>query len=119
MKHQSCKFGNKCRYFHPYKLKSNIQSQENNPGQKINDTEKLSYAQIVTKPYLQLHVQGVHSGQIHPAQPHYNVQESFLGQNSPIQQPFLGAQNNQKLILDLLLSLNQRMTNVEKVKIQM
>ena len=44
-------------------------------GQKINDTEKLSYAQIVAKPYLQPHVQGVHSSQIHPAQPHYNVQD--------------------------------------------
>ena len=86
----------------------------------VHEEEKPSYAQIVTK-----NLQPQASVLSHPT-----VQEPFLGQNSPIQQPFLGQNNlvqqpsigfqdNQKQIMDLLLSLNQRMTNLEKVKIQM
>ena len=127
MKYKSCKFGQTCRYFHPRKLKNDDQIKEH--SYTVHKEEKPSYAQIVTK-NLQPQAQGVFSHPIHNTKPQYTVQEPFLGQNSPIQQPFigqnnhvpqpiLGFQDNQKQIMDLLLSLNQRMTNLEKVKMQM
>ena len=127
MKFKSCNFGEKCRYFHPRKLKNDDQMKQHN--YTVHKEEKPSYAQIVTK-NLQPQAQGVFSQPIYNTKPQYTVQEPFLGQNSPIQQPFLGqnnqvpqsflgSQDNQKQIMDLLLSLTQRMTNLEKGKTQM
>ena len=91
---------------------------ENQSSQKHNE-EKPSYAQIVTR---NIHPQndflGHHSANNHIIGQTTQVQMPFLEQAPIVQQPFLGSQGNQKQILDLLLSLNQRMTNLEKVKIQ-
>ena len=119
MKHQSCKFGNKCRYFHPYKLKSNTNKQENNPGyQKTNETGRLSYAQIVQKPFLQQshsNDQGPFLGQ--PQQQF--VEQPFLGQKNQNQQAFLDLQNGQRQMMELFMNMNQKMmSNLEKLSMQ-
>ena len=46
------------------------------------------------------------------------VQHPFLEQITNIQQPILGPQNDQKQTMDLLMSRNQRMINLEKGKAQ-
>ena len=117
MRHYSCKFGAKCKFHHPKELNQNDSTNYTDHAHKQNE-EKISYAKIVAK-NLEPQVQGLFSNQMPPIQTNYNAQEPFLGQSNPIQQPFLGSQNTQKQIMDLLLTLNQRMTNLEKVKIQM
>ena len=118
MKHQTCKFGNKCRYFHPHKLKSNNQKQENknNSGQTTIDTEKLSYAQVVRKPFSQQ----VQSNQQGPFLGQHFVEQPFLGQRIQTQQAFLDLQNGQKQMMELFMNMNQKMmSNFEKLNFQM
>ena len=72
---------------------------------------------------LQPQIQNGFLGHTQPVPQHYisqsiQVQQPFLEKTNHVQQPFLGSQDNQKQIMDLLLSLNQRMTNLEKFKIQ-
>ena len=90
----------------------------NQSSQKHNE-EKLSYANIVTRNF---QPQNAFLGQ-HPVNQHFigqavQVQEPFIVPKTHIQQPILEPQSNQKQIIDLLLSLNQRMINLEKQKIQ-
>ena len=72
--------------------------------QKYEQSAFLVQPQYVQQPVQQQHY-------VQPAQ----SQQSFLEKNQA-QQPFLGSQDNQKKIMDLLLSLNQRMTILETVK---
>ena len=88
----------------------------NQSSQKHNE-ENLSYANIVTR-NLQPH--NAFIGQ-HPANQHFigqavQVQEPFIQPKTHIQQPIVEPQSNQKQIMDLLMSLNQRMINLVKQK---
>ena len=118
MRHNSCKYKKECKYFHPKKLKTKNEVQKIESSQK-NQEENLTYAKIVTR---NLQAQGNFLGQ--PAN-HYLVGQTIQIQQPPvepnqvIQQPTVVPQTSQKQILDLLMSLNQRMSNLENQKIQM
>ena len=120
MRHNSCKFDEKCRYYHPKKWKNiKLKEPENQSKQQQNE-EKLSYAKILSR---NLHPQNVLLGQQHFMGHPVQGQSPFLEQSphiqQPIQQPTLvDSQTNQKKILDILMSLSQRMTNLEKEKLQ-
>ena len=109
MRNKFCKYEEKCKYFHPKKLKNNQKKPEN---QSENQNEKkLSYARIVAR---NLHPQNALLGHQHFLGQQVQVQDPFLEQNPQIQQPIVKEQqSNQKQILDLLVSLNQRMTTLE------
>ena len=94
-----------------------------------------TYASIVTKNKqhsdLQQHLQVKKNEEflVQTPQPHQlhlghsnqvnQVKEPFLGQSYNIQQPSLGHQTNQNQIMDLLVSLNQRIKDLEKCKSHM
>ena len=111
MRHKSCKFEDKCRFWHPKKLKNNNPHNINYSSQKHME-EKFSYADIVTK----------------NSQPrndflghHSNQQLIGSAQVQQVQQPFLEKMSGidpQVKILDLLVSLNHRLMNLEKDKSQ-
>ena len=110
MRNKFCKYEEKCRFFHPKKLKNNQKKPENQSSQQQNE-EKLSYARIVAR---NLHPQNALLGHQHFLGQQVQVQDPFLEQNPQIQQPIVKEQqSNQKQILDLLVSLNQRMTTLE------
>ena len=118
MRHNSCKYKNECKYFHPKKLKIKNEDKKTEPSQK-NQEENLTYAKAVTR---NLQAQGNFLGQTAnqhlvglPVQNHQPLSQP----NHTIQQPTVVPQNSQKQILDLLMSLNQRMSNLENQKIQM
>ena len=120
MKHQSCKFGNKCKYFHPYKLRSNNQKEENNSGyKKTNETGELSYAQVLRKPFVQhshSNDQGPFLGQSQPV----FMEQPFLEQRNQNQQGFLDLQNCQRQMMELFMNMNQKMmSNLEKLNLKM
>ena len=89
---------------------------ENQSSQKHNE-EKPSYAQIVTR---NIHPQndflGHHSANNHIIGQTTQVQMPFLESKAHFQQPIADSQNHQKQILDLLVNLSQRMSNLEKAK---
>ena len=97
-------------FFTQKKLKNNQKKPENLSSQQQNE-EKLSYARIVAR---NLHPQNALLGHQHFLGQQVQVQDPFLEQNPQIQQPIVKEQqSNQKQILDLLVSLNQRMTTLE------
>ena len=126
MRYQNCKYGEKCNFFHPKKLKNSSHSNVIIPS-ATEERKNLTYAQIVkshSQPQIQKYEQSAFLVQPQyvqqPVQQQHYVQpaqsqQSFLEKNQA-QQPFLGSQDNQKKIMDLLLSLNQRMTILETVK---
>ena len=81
MRYTSCKFGEKCRYFHPKKLKNEYQEKVYNISNKPNG-EDISYAGIVKR---SVYPQSVFLGQPHP------TNQNFNGQAFQIKQPFLSA----------------------------
>lgn len=118
MKTQSCKYEDKCKYHHPKKLKNVYQNNPETQSTQQHNGYKSSYAQIVTK---NVHSKNDFLGH-HPANHPYlgqavQVQQPFLEQNSKVQQPIMEPQGNQSQILELLMSLNQRMTNLEKQRL--
>ena len=138
MKHNNCKFGDACRYFHPKKM-NNLSAGSGQDQkiihQKINH-ENLSYANTFSK-NLHPSTEGKESGvliapstnqdylgqsnQVH--QPFlgqtYNVKQPFLGQTNHTPQAFLDIQKNQKQMMDLFLSINQKVNNMFNMNMQM
>ena len=118
MRHNSCKYGNDCKYYHPKKLSKCKETNEVKPVQKY-DEEKISYAKIAAR-------------NLQPQETllRYPANQSFIGQASQPQYPFLeqcpiiqkppisDIQSTQKQIMNLLTNLTQRMTNLEMTKIQ-
>ena len=75
MKHEDCKFGDNCKYYHPKKLRVQGQNKNLTPNQTVKQGD-LAYAQVAVSPY----------------QPKSQISEqsAFLGQNQVIQQPVIG-----------------------------
>ena len=125
MRHYNCKFGDKCKYFHPRRLKKTSQNKEIKTEKPIIHEDRPTYANIVRKsmqseipklqsndPFLGLAppVQQNFTGQVH------QVQQPFLGQANYTQQTFLDIQNQQKQMMEMFLSLNQKMNNMYSMK---
>jgi len=77
MWHNSCKYKNECKYFHPKKLKIKNEDQKTETSQK-NQDENLAYANIVTR---NLQAQGNFLG--------YPANQQLVGQTVQIHQPLL------------------------------
>ena len=94
---------------------------ENQSSQKHqHNEEQLSYAKIVTKNLQpQNNFLGHQTANHHFIGQAVQVQQPFLDQKTHIQTSTLDSQRNQNQIMDLLVSLNQRMFNLEKGKMQM
>ena len=119
MKHQNCKYGEKCKFFHPKKLKNNIQNKKPIPRQTYQPetyrVENPTYSHIVRN---SLQSNGPFLGQAqNPQQPvtkqENQFQQPFLGQRNQTQ-VFLDLQNGQKQLMDLFMSLNQKLATLEK-----
>ena len=100
------------------KLKIKNKDKKTESGQK-NQEENLTYAKIVTR---NLQAQDNFLGQ--PANQHLvglpvQIHQPLSQPNHTIQQPTVVPQNSQKQILDLFMSLNQRISNLENQKIQL
>ena len=114
MKYENCKYGDKCKYYHPKKLKNESQNTKSTSGQMYTgDVLPYSYVDVVKK----------------SLQPQLQVQSPFLGQAPQIKQPviepplekrniaqqtYLEIQQGQKQILELVMNLNQKVINLEK-----
>ena len=88
--------------------------------------EKPTYVQIVTEALpqqLHLNEKSPFLGQTQLAQPQFrgqSNQQPFLGQKHQNHQAFLDLQNGQKQMMDLFMSMNQKMLfNLEKLNLQM
>ena len=117
MKFQTCKFAEKCRYYHPKGLKSHIK--DKHLEQKVlekRDTED-TYANIVKKS-VQQQVQsngaflGLPQPVHHIGQAHQVQQPFIVGQTNHTQQAFLEIQKSQKQMMDLFMNLNQKVMNM-------
>ena len=112
MRYQNCKFGEKCRYFHPRGLKNVSNKKEKHSDQKIVE-ERNTYANVAKKSL---------QPQIKPNDPFLGisqpVHQNFIGQAHQVQQPFLGPQafleiqKNQKQMMDLFMNLNRKVNNM-------
>ena len=123
MRYQYCQFGDKCRYFHPRRIKNVSLNREVNKTEKpFMNEERPTYASVVRKPvqsqiqpndhFLGL-TQPVHqnfNGQVQQAQP------PFVGQASHSQQTFLEIQQKQKEMMEMFWNLNQKVTNMFNLK---
>ena len=134
-KHGNCKFANKCKFFHPRKWKNVSQSNGKSltqigknihPCSMFQNTyeQNPTYAYIARKnlqPKVQFNKQQEPIRQAPIAQSQFmKNQQPFLEQKKSTQRPFLEEdQNNQKQILDLLVSMNQKMISQENNIIQM
>ena len=108
MKYKSCKYEGKCKYFHPKKFKNIDQQKPENQSCQQQKDEKPSYAQIVTRNiHPQSNFLGHHSANNNIIGQTTQMQMPFLESKSHFQQPVPDLQNQQKQILDLLVSLNQ------------
>ena len=126
MRHQNCKYGNSCKFFHPKRLK-NVNEIKKLPSSQTHKKDVFSYAQIVKNPYKPQSQQIEHSpflGQTQQFQlPVINQENQFnhpmLPQRAPTQQDFLELQTGQKQMMNIFLSMNQKLKNLEKSKMQM
>ena len=124
MRHQSCKYGDDCKFFHPRRL--NVHNQANKSTfYQTHIKDGPTYAQILKKPVQPL-IQSIDQndflGQNQLHQPVLRP-ESQLNQPSISQrnqtQVFLDLQNGQKQIMEMFTHLNQKMMNLqEKYKFQ-
>ena len=120
MRYKSCAYGEKCKFFHPKGLKDTNHIKENqNQFEHNGNEERSTYANVVKKS-LQPQISQSNGNFLGVSQP---VHQNFAGQGYHIQQPFLGQANHtsqaliemqkqQKLMLDLFMNLNQKMTSM-------
>ena len=121
MRHQECKFGDTCKYYHPKKLRNQRQSSNFIFSETVKEGN-LTYAQAAKSTF--------------QPKSQSSEQSPFLGQNQIIQQPIIGLtnqfqqpikeqgnhtqkiflelQNGQKHMLQLFMDLNQKIMNLEK-----
>ena len=133
MKHQKCKYGVKCKYFHPRKLIQNKdanvghKSGQNNSQQILND-KKPTYAKLVaknSKPQNDVQQPEAFLGQAYPSNQIYvgqqnQIQRPFLGQGHI--QPFSSPLNTQNQLLEIksvVMGLSQKLMALEKNSLQM
>ena len=133
MRHNFCKYEEKCRYFHPKKLKNiNSKEPETQSNQQQNEEKILSRnlnpqnALLGNQHFMGCPVQGQDHflGQMQNPQKlvigQGNLsQEPFLGQRNNVQQIYLDLQNGQKQIMEMFMNLNQKFINLEKQNLQM
>ena len=112
MKFQNCKYEEKCKYFHPRKIKKKIQEKERYPVGKTNEQER--YRNVNYVPELLQPGNISFLDQPNLAQKMKNqVQQSYMRNTNP--QPFLGQQikqdhinpNPQMQIMDFFTNLEQ------------
>ena len=113
MRYQNCKFGEKCRYFHPRRLKNVSHNRENKTEKPFINKERPSYANIARKSL---------QPQMQYLQPQMQSNAHFLGLTPPVHQAslthqtFLDIPNKQKEMMELFMSLNQKVTNMVNMK---
>ena len=123
MKHQTCNYGENCKYFHPRKLKPI--NQTNSMNSQPNQKENLTYAQIVKtafRPEIQTNEKNSFLGQSQCLQQpviglRNQCQQPFTGQDTNTQ-VFLDLQNGQKQMMQMFMNLNQKLMNMEKQNLQ-
>ena len=127
MENQQCDYGENCRLFHPKGMKEH--------GKNVHEENKFlkpnvsySYAQAVkntTSPFLEQnpHIQQPVIGHPNQFQNQFQkpflVQQSTLDQRSNTNQVFLDLQNGQKHMMQMFMTLNQKLMNLEKYNLQM
>ena len=122
MKYQYCKFGSKCKYFHPKGL-NKVKKKEKNANLKVHEGNE-TYANIVKKSLQQqqVHSNGPFLGLTQPVyqteQVHLVQHQPCLGQPNHTQQALLEIQRSQKQMMDLFLNLNQIVMNMFSPQIQ-
>ena len=118
MKDLSCKFGDKCHFWHPKKLKKISHTTESKNEKPFIIEESPSYANVVRKslqPQLNPNVPflGVNppvyqnvTGQVHQSQ------QPFVGQTNHTHHSFLDIQSKQKQLMELCMTLSQKVKNM-------
>ena len=126
MKNENCSYGEQCKFFRPRKLKNNTQDKKVTSGQ-TERSENITYAQVLksnNQPQIQTNEQSPFLGHPQYAQQPVIFQENqfqqpTVGQRNNMHQVFLDLQSGQKHMMQMFMTLNQKLMNLEKYNLQM